>query len=432
MSPENLAIAMLVTMIILVILGSPVAFTLGGLAVIFGIAGWGLEVLSIFPERIYTTMTAYSLIAVPLFVLMGAIIQASGVAERLYNSFDLLFGSIKGGLAIATMLLAILFGACTGVAGASVVTIGLLSLPAMLERGYNKELATGTILAGGGLGVIIPPSIMLILYGPVAGISISKLFSSALIPGILLGLAYTAYIAIRCYINPALSGLSPSTGKKEFHLIKVLASTCTSLLPTLFIILAVLGSIYFGIAAPTEAGAMGALGALLLMIIYRKFTIAKVKEASYMTIKATSMIMMLVVGAGLFTTVFLGMGGGDVIKEVILNLRIGTTGTVIFLLFLVLIMGMFMDWVGMLLILVPIYTPIISTLKVDSLWFAIAFCITLQISYITPPFAYSVFYLKGVAPKGVELSHMYRGAIPYILIQVFFLVLLFVFPQIIN
>ena len=430
MNPDTLAFVMLIIAVFLIIVGCPVAFSLGGMALVFGAIGWGFNLLSAFPDRIYSTMTSYSLMAVPLFVLMGALIQYSGIAVRLYDSLYVLCGSLRGGLAVGTMILSMMFAACTGIAGASVVTVGLLALPSMLDRGYKKELATGVILAGGGLGVVIPPSLLLILYGPIAGISIAQLFSACLIPGVVLGLLYIVYIISTCIIHPGYGPpISAAERTKSGSVSAVVLTSLLSVLPVFILVIAVLGSIFKGIAAPTEAAGIGVLGAVILMFFYRKMTMENLRSAAGMTLKSTTMIMLLVIGAGLFTTVFLGLGGGKAISRFVLGLNMGSNLTLIMLLFITFIMGFFMDWVGILLILVPVYVPIIEAINVNQLWFGVVFCITLQISYMTPPFAYSIFYLKGIAPQTVQLPHLYRGAIPFVMIQIIFVALLVLFTQ---
>lgn len=428
MSPEVLAIVMIPAMLLLIIAGCPVFAALGGIAVIFGFFGGGLKLISIFPDRCYTLMTSFPFEAVVLFILMGAVLERSGVADKLYSGFHVLMGQLRGGLLVATMVLCVLFAACTGISGASVVAIGLIALPSMLSRGYDRQLASGTICSGGGLGVVIPPSIMLILYGPTAAVSVAKLFAAAIIPGLILGGIYILYIIIRCALNPKLGPPLPpeerKTSKRE-----LLTTLSVSLFPTLALILAVLGSIFFGIASPTEAAAVGVIGSLVICVAYRRLNWRSARSFVEFTIRTSAMVIVIALCAGLFTTVFLGMGGGTLIENWVRDLHLGVHGIIFLLLGIIFILGMFMDWMGILLVFLPISVPIVAGYNIDPLWFAILFCITLQISYVTPPFSYSVFYLKGIAPPEVTLGDIYKGVIPFIPLQLLGLAIFYLFPQ---
>jgi len=429
MSIEYFALVMLAVMILIIVLGGNVAFTLGGVAVIFGFIFLGGNFVSMITERFYTTMTSYQLEAATLFIFMGVILEGSGLAERLYKGLYVLMGSIKGGLLIATLIFAILLGACTGVSAATVVAIGLIGLPAMLERGYDKSLVSGAICAGGGLGVVIPPSLVLVLYGPVAGVSIAKLFFAALIPGLIMGLAYIGYVFIRSWHDPNLAPPIPVEKRTKVSTKQLLLLFASSVVPVLCLIGGVLGTIFFGIASPTEAAAVGAVLALIICAAYGRLNLENMKKMLWSTLKTVSFVILIVLAAGYFTTIFLGMGGGDIIGQTVLSLHLSGMSMIALMLFLNLIFGMFMDWIGILFILIPIFRPIISQMGVDPLWFGVLFCITLQISYVTPPFSYSVFFLKGVSPPEVSLNDIYRGVIPYIPIQVGALILFILFPQ---
>jgi tripartite ATP-independent transporter DctM subunit len=432
MTPETLAMVMLVVMIISIMIGAHVAIVLGGLAVIFGYIGGGSQLISMFPDRIFTVCVSFSMEAVTLFILMGVVLQRSGVAERLYDTLYILMGPLQGGLLLATVVLATLFAACTGISGAAVVAMGLIALPSMLKAGYNKMIASGTICSGGGLGVIIPPSIMLILYGPPAGLSVAKLFMAALFPGLVLAGLYLGYIVMRCAINKDIAPPLPSSEREKYGLKEKIYMVSTSVIPTLGLIFAVLGSIVFGIASPTEAAAVGAIGSYVICAAYKNLNWDTFKETCWFTIRTTAFIMLIVVGAGLFTTVFLGLHGGELMERWILGLQLGKFGVIVLLLGIIFVLGMFMDWVGILLVFVPIAAPIIESTGIDPLWFAILFCITLQISYVTPPFSYSVFYLKGIAPENVTLIDIYRGVVPFIPLQVIALIFIYLFPGIVT
>ncbi len=428
MTPEMLGIVMVGVMVIFILLGGHVAATLGATGIIFALIAGRLDLISLFPDRFYTIMTSFSLEAVPLFVFMGTVLERAGIAERVYNALYLVMGRLPGSLLLATTVFSIIFGACTGILGAITVTMGLIALPAMLKARYSKELACGTICAGGSLGLVIPPSIMLILYGPSAGVSIAELFFACLIPGVGLGILYLIYIGIRCYLNPKLGPPIPLeerrkiTGRAKFRLV------LTSILPTFALIIAVLGSILFGIASPTEAAAVGGVGALVIAAFYRKLTWKNLKDACWSTTKITALIMFIVIGAGVFTTVFMGLGSSDLVINFILGLHAGTLGTISLILGIIFILGMFMDWISILLVFVPLSIPIVKSLGIDPLWFGTLFCLVLTISCITPPFAYTTFYLKGIAPPEVTLADIYRGVLPYIPIQVLIVVLVYKFP----
>jgi len=431
MSPEYFAILMMVIMIVSIMLGGHVAIVLGGLAVIFGYLGWGTGIISMFPDRIFTTCNSFAMEAVPLFIFMGVVLEKSGIAERLYDTFHILMGSLRGGLLFATILLATLFAACTGISGAAVVAMGLIALPSMLKAGYEKSVASGMICAGGGLGVIIPPSIMLILYGPPGGVSVAKLFTAAIFPGLLLAGFYIIYVGVLCYFKPEIGPPLSKSEREKFTSRAKIRMALISLVPTLGLIFAVLGSIMFGIASPTEAAGVGAIGSLIICAIYGQLTWETLKTSCWFTIRTSAFIMLIVVCAGLFTTVFLGLKGGELIERWVVGLQLGRFGVILLFLGVIFILGMFMDWVGILLVFLPIAVPITTAVGIDPLWFAILFCITLQLSYVTPPFSYSVFYLKGIAPENVTLMDIYRGVVPYIPLQILALVIIYIFPDIV-
>jgi len=428
MIPQHLALLMMAMMILCIMLGGHIGFILGGLAIIFGYIGYGSEILSMFPDRIFSVCISFPMEAVTLFIFMGVVLQASGIAERLYHTFHVIFGGLKGGLLHATIMLATLFAACTGISGAAVVAMGLIALPSMLKAGYNKQVVAGVICSGGGLGVIIPPSIMLILYGPVAGISVSKLFLAAIIPGLLLALGYFVYVVVICLLKPETAPPLKASERAKYNWRLKAQMMLTSFVPTLGLIFAVLGSILFGIASPTEAAAVGAIGSLVICVGYGKLSWKTLKETCWFTIKTSAFIMMIVIGAGVFTSVFLGLKGGEALEGWILAADLGKTGVVVLILAIIFILGMFMDWVGILLVFVPVAVPIVDKFGIDPLWFAILFCITLQLSYVTPPFSYSVFYLKGVAPPEVSLMDIYKGVLPFIPIQIVVLTSIYVIP----
>lgn len=428
MSPELTTILMLASLFIL-LLGFPIAFGVGTVGLVFGLLTSGNAYLYMIPMRVVDgTLSEYILAAVPLFIFMGNMMQTSGVAEK---AFDILYrwlGGLNGGLAVATVLLAVLFAATTGVVGASETTIGLLAVPAMLKARYSHSLCSGCVCAGGTLGILIPPSIMLILYAPMAGVSVLQMFAGAVIPGLLLGLAYIVYIIIRCFLNPKLGPAVAPEERLPFFRRESFKLGVKYLAPPALLVLAVLGSIFFGIASPTEAGAVGSLGAIVLSICYKRFTWSTLLNNCYSTLKITAMIIFIAVAANMFTGAFLSAGCGQVITNFLTSLGLGPWGSFSTMLIIILIMGMFIDWIGILLIIVPIFSPMLLSLGFDPLWVGLVICTSLQISFLTPPFAYSIFYLKGLN-LGLSLSSMYVGIIPFVLLQALVVAIVLIFPQ---
>lgn len=432
LSPTLITILMIVSMITFVMLGYPVAFVLGGIATVAGVLFVGpTTTMNLFMFRAYGTMADYLLVAVPLFVFMGVVIERSGLAGRLYDAMYVLMGRLHGGLAVATVVTCTIFAAATGVIGASVVTMGLLAVPAMMRYNYNKPLAAGSVCAGGTLGVLIPPSVIIIIYGQAAGISVGPLFMGAFVPGLLLAALYVLYIIIRCRINPELGPALPpeavqaSLGRKVWLFI-------TSVLPVGALVMAVLGSIFFGVAAPTEAAGIGALASLILAAAYRQLSRQNLKEAVFSTIKISAMVYMLLLGAGFFSVVFVRLGGARMARELLLNLPFQELGITISMLVLIFIMGMFLDPMATVMIIAPIITPIAQTLGHNPVWFAMLVIVTMQTAFLSPPFAMSIFYLKGIAPPEMRTKHIYRGVMPFLGIQALAILILMVFPQLVT
>jgi len=428
MSPELTTILMILSLFIL-LAGFPIALGVGTVGLVFGLLTSGPSFLYMIPMRIVDgTLSEYILAAVPLFIFMGTMMQTSGVAERAFGVLHKWMGGINGGLGVATILLAMLFAATTGVVGASETAIGLLAVPAMLKARYSHSLASGCVCAGGTLGILIPPSIMLILYAPMAGVSVLQMFAGAIIPGMLMGFSYVVYVIIRCAINPSLG---PGTGTGErvrFLSREVMVEGFKYLLPPGLLVFMVLGSIFFGIASPTEAGAVGSIGSVLLSIVYRKLTWKDFKQNCYTTLRVTSMIIFIACAANLYTGAFLSAGCGQVITDFLLSLGLGSWGIFMTMLVIIFFMGCFIDWIGILLIVVPIFSPILLNLGFDPLWVGLVICTSLQISFLTPPFAYSIFYLKGLN-LGLELGSMYVGIIPFVGLQLITVILIILFPE---
>ncbi len=431
MSTELIATGMLSSLIICILLGYPIALTMAGIATIFGLIFVGPNIVNILVLRVFETYTNYTLIAVPLFIFMGIVVQKSGLAGKLFDSMYVIMGRLKGGLALAAMVTATLFAAATGVVGAAVVTMGIFALPAMLNHKYNKSLATGVICAGGTLGILIPPSVMIILWGPMASLSVGRLLMGAFVPGLMLSVLYLIYIYVLCRIKPEW-GPSIDESRLNVPLRKKIIMFVTSVLPVASLILGVLGLIFFGVAAPTEAAGIGAFLSLILALCYRALNYKNIKEIIYETVKVTSMIFFVAVGATLFTGVFLRLDGGDVVSSAVLGISMKPWVVVSFMFLMIFILGIFIDWIGIVMICVPLFTPIAHQVGVDAYWFAMTCMIVMQTSFLTPPFAYSIFYLKSVSPPEVQTVDIYRGVWPFIVIQIIGVTLCAIFPQIIT
>jgi len=430
-SPEILILILFVGLIIGLATGFPVAFAMLGASLIVGFLGVGPGFYHMMILRVFETMHNYILVSITLFVYMGIMLECSGAAERLFSSIHLILGGLRGGLALAVVVVCTIMAAATGIMGAPVIIMGLFALPHMLDKGYDKALSCGTICAGGTLGILIPPSIMLIVYGPMAGVSVGRLFMAAVIPGFILAALYTIYIIVKCFIHPELGPALPLE-QRAIPLSKKLYMVITSMLPTLLLILAVLGTIFFGVAAPTEAAAVGAFVSVILAFCYGKLNWNTLKESFYQTMVVSSMILLIVAAAFVFTGTFMLVGGGDLVKDALLDLPVGKWGILVIMMGAFFLFGLFMEWVGIVPILVPIFTPVLAELGFDPLWAAMLFCVTMQTSFLTPPMAPALFYIKGVAPEGVDFGqHIVRGTIPFIGLQLIGLAMLTFWPQLV-
>jgi len=432
LSPEIITIIMFGGILVGILLGYPLAIILGGVAMVVGLMTIGTPIMEMFRLRILGLLSNYILLAAPLFIFMGMMVERSGAAEKLYAGLYLWFGGFRGGLAIASVLLGTILAACVGVIAASVIMIGLIAVPSMLKRGYSKDLLTGSVCAGGTLGILIPPSIMLVFYGPMAQLSVGKLFMGAFPAGFILSALYISYIAIRCWLEPKIAP-PISAEERAVPLMKKIGILLTSMLPPVFLILAVLGSIFFGVAAPTEAAAVGAFASIILAVAYRRLDWRALKDTSFHTVRITAMVFLIALGASMFTGVFLRLGGGDVVTNLVLATPGGKWGAFALIMFIIFILGMFIDWLGILFIMVPIATPIGAALGFDKLWFALMICVNLQMSFLTPPFAYAIFYLKGICQPewGITTAHIIRGVIPFVILITIGLGLFVAFPQLI-
>ena len=432
LSPELVSIIMFGGLLAGVIIGFPLAAVIGGVALIVGYFAWGGPVTDLFYSRMYELVRSYVILAAPLFIFMGLAIERSGIAEKLYDALYLWLGGLRGGLAIGTVLLGTILAACVGVIGASVSMLALIALPPMVKRGYSKSIASGAVCAGGTLGILIPPSIMLVIYGPMAEISVGKLFMAAIFPGFVLAGLYCSYIAVRCLIEPDLApAVPPQDRAVPFG--KKMTMLLTSLVPPTVLVLAVLGSIFLGIAPPTEAAAVGASAAVILTIAYRRFSYSTLRDTARETLRVISKVIFIAVCAYMFTGIFLGLGGGNVVRDLILATPGGRWGSFAAVMFMVFILGFILDWLGILFIIVPIISPLAPALGFDPLWFAMMVCVNLQTSFMTPPLAYAIFFLRGVAPPelGVTTADIIRGVIPFVVLILVGLALCIFFPQII-
>lgn len=424
---EYWALAMFAVLFLLLLAGFPVAFTLGAIAFAFGSIFLGLDFFNLLPLRIWGIMTNFTLLAVPLFVFMGVLLEKSGIAEELLDTMGRLFGKLRGGLAISVVVVGALLAATTGVVGASVVTMAVIALPCMLKRGYAPSLASGTIAASGTLGQIIPPSIILILLGDVIGVPVGELFVAAAVPGFLLISGYILYILWVAWQKPELAPAMSDDEEFDSHLA---LAVLKSLVPPLFLIIAVLGSIFFGFASPTESAAVGALGAMVLAAIHRRLNLDNLRDAMQRTTRLTSMVFIIFIGATAFGLVFVGMGGDRLILDIFSSLPGGKWTFLILSMLLIFLLGFFLDFIEICFIVVPVIAPVAIHMGLDPLWFALLIALNLQTSFLTPPFGFSLFYLKASAPPTLKLQSIYKGIVPFVVVQIVVLGLMIAFPQI--
>ncbi|MFT6778905.1 MAG: tripartite ATP-independent transporter DctM subunit [Paraglaciecola sp.] len=406
-------------------LGYSVAFTFAGVSVLVGVVMLGPDLFAFMPYRIMNIMENTTLMAIPMFVFMGIVLQKTGLAERLLESSAKLFGGIAGGVAVSTVIVGALLAASTGVVGASVVAMGVISLPVMLKNNYHQPTAAGVICAAGTLGQIIPPSIILIILGDVMGVPVGDLFRAAVLPGVLLIVVYTLYILILGKIKPEFCPPMEITEDKRTLIVQAMKD----ILPPLSLIVTVLGSIFTGLATPTESAAIGAVGAVVLSVIYGRFSFKGLHAISGDTVKVTAMIFAVLVGATAFSMVFSYSGSEYLVEEFFTQLPGDKWTFIVLAMLTVLVLGFFIDFIEISFLVVPILTPVAIVLDVDLVWFAILISMNLQTSFLTPPFGFSLFYLKGVAPKSFKTTTIYKGVIPFIFMQVFVLLLVIIFPE---
>ena len=428
MSIEWITITMFGSLFFLLGLGLPVAFSCGSVGVIFTALLQGSSAINLVSTRIYGLMTNYLLAAIPLFIFMACILERSGIIEDLYELVYQWFGVFKGGVASATVFACTMLAAMVGVIGASEVTMGVIALPQMLRRMYDKFIACGSILAGGTLGILIPPSVMLIVYGLVDNSSIGRLYAGAIMPGLLLASFYITYVTTRCYINPSLG--PPIPPEERLSLKKRLKLILRVIAPCILIFL-VLGTIFTGIAAPTEAAGVGAAGAIVLTVVQGRLKWKGLVHATEATLKSSAMVMWTIFGANIFVGLYVMVGGGEFVTDLLLGSGLSPWGIIIIMQFILIFLGCFIDWVGIIMLCVPIFGPIVRKLGFDPVWFGVLFATNLQISFLSPPFGYALFYLKGVAPPEISTTDIWKSAAPFIGLQVLGVIMVMIFPQII-
>lgn len=428
MDPSTVTVLLLVAMIAGLVSGLPITFVLGSIGVVFTYLLWGPHAMSIIPQLIFgKAMMSFGLLAIPLFVLMGFILQHSGIADKLFTSFYMWGGKMAGGLAVAAIIVCTLFAAMTGIGGTGTVTMGLIALPAMISRNYSKKLALGCIGAGGALGILLPPSIVMIVFGMICQVSVGRLFAGGLLPGLLLAGLFIAYTLILCKIRPEQGPGIPE--EEAISLIEKIKATKAVIGP-LLLIATVLGSIFLGFATPTEGAAVGAAGSLILMLISGKFTWTAFKDISLGTLRLSGMVMWIIIGAYCFSTIYIALGASAFVSGMIQDLPFGYWGVFIILQVIFFGLGMLLDPSAIVMITAPIIMPIVKTMGYDPVWFGVIFIMNMQAAYLSPPFGYNLFYLKSVAPAGITIKDIYLAIIPFIILQVVGLIIVSIFPQI--
>ena len=427
MSIEWLTFLFFFSLMAFLLLGLPLSFVLGGVSVVFLYFTWGPEAFYMVAAQSWGAMNKFTLVAVPLFIFMAMILERSGTANDLYDMMYLWFGPVKGGLAIGTVVICAIFSAMCGISGAAVVSMGTIALPSMLKRNYNKLIAVGCINSGGGWGILIPPSVIMILYALISGESVGKLFAGGVFPGLLLLVLVSSYIAIRCMFQPHLGPALPPEERGDWS--RKLKALRAVLLPIL-IVLMVLGSIIGGIATPTEAAGMGVLGAIICAFVYRQMSWRLIVEASIRTFRLTGMIMWILFGAYCFSAAYHGMGAPHLVENLMKYIPGGPWGTIIFIQVVIFLLAMVLDPAGIMMITVPIFLPVVTAHGFDPVWFGILFTINMEIGYMTPPFGFNLFYMKGIVPPSISMADIYRSVIPFTFVESAGLALVMIFPGI--
>lgn len=429
MSVEVLTLLFFGALIFFIFMGLPLAFVLGGVSVIFLYFTWGIDSFYMVSSQIYGTMGSFTLVAIPLYVFMAMILERTGVARDLYHMMHLWFGGMRGGLAVGTLGICAIFAAMVGISGAAVVAMGTIALPAMLERGYDKRMALGVINTGGGWGILIPPSIMMILYALISGVSVGKMFAAGILPGLLLIVITVLYVIIRSFLQPELAPALPLNERASWP--EKFRAVRSVILPVLVVVM-VMGSIIGGLTTPTEAAAMGVMGALISAAVYRQLSFSMLHEASIRTLKLTGMIAWILFSAHAFSAAYQSMGAQQLIESLMQLIPGGPWGIIITMMIIVFLLGMVLDPLGIMLITLPVFLPIVEALGFDPIWFGILFVINMEIGYMTPPLGFNLFYLKAIVPPGVTMKDIYWSVIPFVLLEIMAIVILMVFPQIVT
>ncbi len=425
---DHLALIMFPVLLLALFMGFHVAFSMMGVALVFGYLTFDSAVIFQFAQKVDAVASNFVLAAVPLFIFMGAMLERSGIAEKLFEAVHLWTRRLPGGLAVGTVVMCVIFAASSGVIGATETVVGLLAIPVMMRYAYDKGLISGTICAGGSLGTIIPPSVVVVVLGPVADVSVGDLFVGMVFPGLMMAGLYIAYILVRCTVDPRAGPRIPPS-PDEPPLLARIHVTLVALAPPVAMITAVLGSIMFGLAAPTEAAALGALGSIILAILYRQFSLAVLNEAVLRTLKVTCMIFLILLGGNMFAGVFVGSGGIALAQDLIQQAQLTPWMTLVVFLFISFAAGFVLDWISVLLIFIPVFMPIVEAMGFDPVWFCVMFLVVIQTSYLTPPMAPAIFYLRGISPPEITLRHMFSGVVPFILLQLICLAIVGYFPQ---
>lgn len=428
MTPTSVLVLMFGGLTLFMLTGLPIAFVLGGLSLLFTVTLWNADAVVILVLQIFDTMRSEALLGIPLYILMAGILQRSGVIEDLYRAMEIWFGRVRGGLAIGTVVICVVMAAMTGVVGAAVTAMGVLALPEMLRRGYDPRLATGTIVASGTLGILIPPSVLTIVYAVTAQVSIGKMLIAGITPGAVLAVLYIAYVVAVSYLRP---GMVPQGTGRAVPLGEKLRSLRSLVLPSLLILM-ILGSILLGIATPTEAAAVGVAGAMAAAALRGRLTFGNLSHAGIETLKATAMILWITIGAKAYVSIFTGLGGADTLMGFIQGLDVHRYLVLAVMMLILVFLGTVLDEIGIILLTVPVFLPIVRLLGFDEVWFGVLYAITIQMGYISPPFGYTLFYIKGTLPPRLGMDTVYRGVLPFFLLQVAGLLICTAFPGLVT
>ena len=415
-------------MFLTLIAGVPIAIALGGLSVILVMVFWGANGMSMLALRAFGTTSSFEYVAIPLFIFMAGMLERSGLAERLFGTVNYLVRRIRGGLAVGVILICTLFAAMAGISGAATVAMGMLALPAMLSRGYSKDIALGSLAAGGSLGILIPPSVTMIVYGLISNTSIGKLYAGGVLPGLVLAFMFILYVLLRCRFQPELA---PTAEDIEAVEPPTVSEVLWALLPALFLMFAVLGSILLGLTSVSESAAIGAIGSVFVAGLHGRLSFSVLNAVSHVTLKTTCLIFWIIIGASAFSTLYTALGASGLIRDIVLGWDLNRYVILALMMAILLILGMFIETVGIIMITVPVFLPIAKSLGFDPVWFGILFIINMEIGFITPPFGYNLFYLKGVAPEGVTMMDIYKSVVPFVFVMILGIALFASLPQIV-